>query len=65
MTWQMMADAAFAVEAGATYFVTNRDLTIPRELGIAPGCGSMIRAVITHRRRTGRLRWQAGSVHVR
>ena len=46
MTWQMMADAAFAVEAGATYFVTNRDLTIPRELGIAPGCGSMIMAVI-------------------
>ena len=46
MTWQMMAEAAFAVEAGATYFVTNRDLTIPRELGIAPGCGSMIRAVI-------------------
>lgn len=46
MTWQMMADASFAVEAGAAYFVTNRDLTIPRELGIAPGCGSMIRAVI-------------------
>ncbi|KFI93106.1 Haloacid dehalogenase-like hydrolase (HAD superfamily) [Bifidobacterium saguini DSM 23967] len=46
MTWQMMADVAFAVEAGATYFVTNRDLTIPRELGIAPGCGSMIKAVI-------------------
>ncbi|PST49233.1 HAD family hydrolase [Bifidobacterium callitrichos] len=46
MTWQMMANAAFAVEDGATYFVTNRDLTIPRELGIAPGCGSMIRAVI-------------------
>ncbi|MBT1171170.1 HAD-IIA family hydrolase [Bifidobacterium sp. SO4] len=46
MTWQMMANVAFAVEAGAEYFVTNRDLTIPRELGIAPGCGSMIRAVI-------------------
>lgn len=46
MTWQMMANAAYAVENGATYFVTNRDLTIPRELGIAPGCGSMIRAVI-------------------
>ena len=46
MTWQMMANAAFAVEAGAAYFVTNRDLTIPRELGIAPGCGSMVRAVI-------------------
>ena len=47
MTWQMMAEAAYAVERGASYFVTNRDLTIPRELGIAPGCGSMIRAVIT------------------
>ena len=41
-----MAQIAYAVEQGATYFVTNRDLTIPRELGIAPGCGSMIMAVI-------------------
>ena len=41
-----MAQIAYAVEHGATYFVTNRDLTIPRELGIAPGCGSMIMAVI-------------------
>lgn len=46
MTWQMMAQIAFAVEHGARYFVTNRDLTIPRELGIAPGCGSMIQAVV-------------------
>lgn len=46
MRWQEMAEVAFAVEHGATYFVTNRDLTIPRELGIAPGCGSMIQAVI-------------------
>ena len=46
MTWQQMAEAAYAVEAGAQYFVTNRDLTIPREQGIAPGCGSMIQAVI-------------------
>lgn len=46
MTWAMMAEAAFAVERGAVYFVTNRDLTIPRELGIAPGCGSMIQAVV-------------------
>lgn len=46
MTWQEMAEVAFAVEAGAKYFVTNRDLTIPREHGIAPGCGSMIQAVI-------------------
>lgn len=46
MRWQEMAEVAFSVERGAAYFVTNRDLTIPRELGIAPGCGSMIQAVI-------------------
>ena len=46
MSWNEMAQIAYAVEHGATYFVTNRDLTIPRELGIAPGCGSMIKAVI-------------------
>ena len=40
MSWNQMAQIAYAVEQGATYFVTNRDLTIPRELGIAPGCGS-------------------------
>lgn len=47
VTWQELANAAYAIERGARYFVTNRDLTIPRELGIAPGCGSLIRAVIT------------------
>ncbi len=46
MTWQQLAEASFAVERGAKYFVTNRDLTIPREHGVAPGCGSMIQAVI-------------------
>lgn len=46
MSWNEMAEVAYAVERGASYFVTNRDLTIPRELGIAPGCGSMIQAVI-------------------
>lgn len=45
--WGDLAQAAFAVEAGAQYFVTNRDLTIPREMGIAPGSGSLINAVIT------------------
>lgn len=46
MTWNQLAQAAFAVERGAAYYVTNRDLTIPRELGIAPGCGSMVQAVV-------------------
>lgn len=46
MMWRQMAEVAYAVEHGAAYFVTNRDLTIPREMGIAPGCGSMIQAVV-------------------
>lgn len=47
ISWNELANAAYAVERGAAYFVTNRDLTIPREHGVAPGCGSLIRAVIT------------------
>ena len=46
MSWGEMAEASYAVEHGAAYFATNRDLTIPRERGIAPGCGSMIQAVV-------------------
>lgn len=46
MTWEQLSEVSFAVEQGAAYFVTNRDLTIPREFGIAPGCGSMIQAVM-------------------
>ena len=46
LTWEELAQAAYAVEKGAQFFVTNRDLTIPRELGIAPGNGAMINAVI-------------------
>ena len=29
MTWQQMAEVSYAVEQGALYLVTNRDLTIP------------------------------------
>lgn len=47
VTWRELAQAAYSVEAGARYFVTNRDLTIPREFGIAPGSGSLIQAVVT------------------
>ena len=46
ITWNELASAAFAAQRGALYLVTNRDLTIPRELGIAPGCGSLVNAVI-------------------
>lgn len=46
LTWRQLAEVSNAVEHGAQYFVTNRDLTLPREWGLAPGCGSMIQAVI-------------------
>ena len=46
MSWNELAQAAYAVERGAVYFVTNRDLSIPREQGIAPGCGSLVNAVV-------------------
>lgn len=46
LSWNELAQAAYGVELGVPYIVTNRDVTIPREFGIAPGCGSMIQAVI-------------------
>ena len=46
MPWTSLAQAAYAVQQGAEYFATNRDLTIPRAQGIAPGCGSLVNAVI-------------------
>ncbi|MDO4913605.1 MAG: HAD-IIA family hydrolase [Bifidobacteriaceae bacterium] len=46
LAWHELAEASFAVEQGAKYFVTNKDTTIPREQGVAPGCGSMIQAVM-------------------
>ncbi|RBP99978.1 HAD-IIA family hydrolase [Bifidobacterium xylocopae] len=38
--------ATYAIERGAHYYVTNRDLTIPREDGIAPGNGALQLPVI-------------------
>jgi ribonucleotide monophosphatase NagD (HAD superfamily) len=45
--WRQLAEAAYAIRAGAVYIATNRDLTIPNDRGIAPGNGSLIRAVVT------------------
>lgn len=41
-----LAQAAYSIEHGARYFVTNRDLTLPKEDGIAPGNGAMQLPVI-------------------
>ncbi|WP_418968773.1 HAD-IIA family hydrolase [Alloscardovia omnicolens] len=46
LAWNALAEAAYAIENGAQYFVTNRDLTLPRAEGIAPGNGAMQLPVI-------------------
>ncbi len=40
-----LAEAAYAVEAGATWVATNDDLTLPTERGVAPGNGTLVAAV--------------------
>ena len=45
VTMADLADAAFAVRAGARWVATNTDLTIPTARGIAPGNGTLVRAV--------------------
>jgi HAD superfamily hydrolase (TIGR01450 family) len=43
--WRQLAEAAFAVQRGAWHVVSNRDLTLPSERGMAPGNGSLVAAV--------------------
>lgn len=43
--WKDLAEAAYAVAAGATWVATNTDMSIPQERGIAPGNGSLVAAV--------------------
>lgn len=45
LTWKDLADGAIAVESGAYYLATNLDSTIPTARGIAPGNGTLVRAV--------------------
>lgn len=47
VTWSDLAEASFAVQAGAHWVVTNRDLTIPMQRGLAPGNGTLVAAVHT------------------
>lgn len=46
VSWRELAEASYAIEAGARYFASNLDLTLPNERGIAPGNGSLVGAVI-------------------
>ncbi|WP_236685312.1 HAD-IIA family hydrolase [Demequina salsinemoris] len=45
LRWRDLAEVAYAVQGGALHVATNLDLTIPNERGIAPGNGSLVRAV--------------------
>ena len=43
--WKDLAEAAFAVNAGAVWVATNTDMSIPAGRGIAPGNGTLVAAV--------------------
>lgn len=43
--WKDLAEASYAVAAGAIWVATNMDMTLPQERGFAPGNGSLVAAV--------------------
>ena len=45
--WSQLAEASFAIQAGAIWIATNQDWTLPLEKGIAPGNGTLVGAVHT------------------
>jgi HAD superfamily hydrolase (TIGR01450 family) len=47
LTWRQLAEGAFAIQAGAAYYATNLDLTLPQPRGFAPGNGSLVAALST------------------
>ena len=47
VTAEDLAHAAYAIEGGAQWVVTNDDATLPTNLGIAPGNGTLVAAVAT------------------
>jgi HAD superfamily hydrolase (TIGR01450 family) len=44
--WTQLAEAAYAVAAGAAYYASNLDLSVPTPRGTAPGNGSLVQAVV-------------------
>lgn len=47
VSWRNLAEAAFAIQAGAKWVATNSDWTLPQERGLAPGNGTLVSAVHT------------------
>jgi glycerol 3-phosphatase-2 len=45
VAWTDLAEAAYAVQAGALWVATNTDSTLPTDRGVAPGNGALVGAV--------------------
>jgi len=45
VSWRDLAEASYAVGAGALFVATNTDTSIPTDRGIAPGNGTLVGAV--------------------
>lgn len=43
--WKDLAEAAYAIAAGALWVATNTDMSIPQARGMAPGNGTLVAAV--------------------
>jgi HAD superfamily hydrolase (TIGR01450 family) len=46
VAWPQLAEAAYAVQAGAWHVASNLDLSLPTERGFAPGNGALVGAVV-------------------
>jgi HAD superfamily hydrolase (TIGR01450 family) len=57
VSWRALAEASYAVGAGAVFVAPNTDTSIPTARGIAPGNGTLVAAVTAA---TGRLPVVAG-----
>lgn len=45
LAWKDLAEASFAVAAGAVWIATNLDASLPQQRGFAPGNGALVGAV--------------------
>lgn len=45
LDWKDLAEASYVVAAGAQWFATNTDMSIPQARGMAPGNGTLVAAV--------------------
>jgi 4-nitrophenyl phosphatase len=46
ITYDKLRKAHKAIISGATFIATNADVTLPTEIGLVPGCGALIAALV-------------------